>query len=144
MDIPLPDDWRPVWEAACAARGRAYAPYSRFTVGAALRLRHHPEPIGGCNVENASYGSTLCAERNAVFRAVAQAGARPGDFAYLVLVTGTDKPTVPCANCLQVLAEFCPPDFPLILSNLRGDADAVPLGALLPRPFNHFSLDAHV
>ena len=104
-------------------------------------MRTSLDPISGCNVENASYGSTLCAERNAIFRAVAERGARPGDFAYIVLVTDTEELTVPCANCLQVMAEFCPPEFPIILSNLEGRAEAVPLGALLPRPFTNFKPD---
>lgn len=137
----LPADWKSVWAAACAARDNAYVPYSRFKVGAAFSLRNSPYPISGCNVENASYGSTLCAERNAVFRAVAERGVRPGDFDFLVLVTDTDDLTVPCANCLQVLAEFCPPEFPIILSNMQGRADALPLGALLPRPFTRFQPD---
>jgi homotetrameric cytidine deaminase len=141
--MDLPEDWKPVWEAARAARQRAHAPYSRFQVGAALRMHGVSDPIPGCNVENASYGGTVCAERNAVFTAVGRHGARPGDFTYLVLVTDTPEPTVPCAFCLQVLAEFCPPPFPIFLGNLQGITEATRLGALLPRPFLSFSPDPH-
>ncbi len=119
------------WELACEARRHSYSPYSRFAVGAALKVRQAGTVLG-CNVENASYGGTVCAERTAVFTAVAQ-GYR--DFEHLVVVTETSPASPPCAFCLGVLAEFCSPDFPIYLANLNGIERSLTLGELLPYPF---------
>lgn len=119
------------WELACSARKNSYSPYSHFAVGAALKLRQG-STVTGCNVENASYGGTVCAERTAVFSAVSH-GYR--DFEYLVVVTETSPPSPPCAFCLGVLAEFCPPEFPIYLANLKGVERSLTLGELLPYPF---------
>lgn len=106
-------------DAAMAARVNAYAPYSGFKVGAALK-GESGRIYTGCNVENSSYSMTICAERNAVFQAVA-AGER--HFRTIAIVGGrTDdeaesKPCVPCGACLQVLAEFCGGDFPVLLAD---------------------------
>jgi cytidine deaminase len=116
--------------AARLARRRAYAPYSRFKVGAAVRAggRVH----AGANLENASYGLTVCAERNAVAAAVA-AGARRLEA--LAVASGTRPPTPPCGACLQVLSEFAGPSLPVLLVGAGGAALATTLGALLPRGF---------
>jgi cytidine deaminase len=117
--------------AARAARKRAYAPYSKFQVGAAVvdeRGRVHV----GCNVENASYGLTICAERNAVAAAVA-AGARA--VRGVAVVTPTEPPGTPCGACRQVLAELARPDAPVFLAGPTGDAETTTVGALLPRGF---------
>ncbi|MFY3742909.1 cytidine deaminase [Anaeromyxobacter sp. Red801] len=116
--------------AARAARARAYAPYSRFKVGAAVRAGETVH--AGCNVENASYGLTVCAERAAVAAAVA-AGARRLDA--VVVASGTSPPTPPCGACLQTLAEFGGPDLPVVLAGARGARVETTLGALLPSAF---------
>lgn len=116
--------------AARAARRRAYAPYSRFQVGAALRAGGRVFP--GCNVENASYGLTVCAERNAVGAMVA-AGARRIEA--VAVASATVPPTPPCGMCLQTLAEFAGPDLPVTLAGGRGARVETTLGALLPQAF---------
>jgi cytidine deaminase len=117
--------------AARAVRGGAYAPYSRFRVGAAVRAgdRIH----AGCNVENASYGLTICAERAAVAAAVA-AGARRLEA--VAVASGTSPPTPPCGMCLQTLAEFAGPALPVLLAGARGKVIRTTLGELLPRGFS--------
>lgn len=101
-------DWSALYEEALAVQARAYAPYSRFQVGAAL-LGADGNLYRGCNVENVSYGLALCAERNAVAQAVA---AGTLSFVALVVVTPADRPVAPCGMCRQVLAEFAP-SFPI-------------------------------
>lgn len=116
--------------AARAARRRAYAPYSRFQVGAAVRAGGRV--FAGCNVENASYGLTVCAERNAVGAMVA-AGARRLEA--VAVASATTPPTPPCGMCLQTLAEFAGPDLPVSLAGARGARVETTLGALLPQAF---------
>jgi cytidine deaminase len=117
--------------AARRARAKAHAPYSRFQVGAAVLAGGAVH--AGCNVENASYGLTVCAERNAVAAAVL-AGARRLEA--VVVVSGTSPPTPPCGMCLQTLAEFGVASLPVILVGTRGARDQTTLGALLPRAFS--------
>jgi cytidine deaminase len=116
--------------AARAARRRAYAPYSRFRVGAAILAGG--ERFAGVNVENASYGLTVCAERVAVGAAVA-AGARRIDA--IAIASGTREPTPPCGACLQVLAEFGGPELPVVLAGAGGRVVETTLGELMPRAF---------
>ena len=102
MSMPAESQWRALAQAARAASRLAHCPYSRFPVGAAV-LSGDGAISGGCNVENASYGLTVCAERNAVSRAVAE-GARSIDA--VVVYTPTAEPVTPCGACRQVIAEF--------------------------------------
>ena len=113
--------------AAIAARLRAYAPYSQFQVGAAL-LAADGRIFTGCNVENLSYGLTICAERNALFAAVA-AGVR--EFTAIAIVADTREPISPCGACRQVMAEFG--DFAIVSSNLEGRTFESTVATLLPR-----------
>jgi homotetrameric cytidine deaminase len=124
------------FERAVATRENAYTPYSNFQVGAAVHVIDTGETISACNVENVSYGATVCAERNAIFAVVARYGTVNID--HLVLVTDDDPPAVPCALCLQVLQEFCPQDLPIHIATLDGIQETVTLGELLPHPFKEF------
>lgn len=118
--------------SAVQARSFAYAPYSGFQVGAAL-IAEDGSVYTGCNVENASYGATICAERGAVMAAHAEGKRR---FQGIVVVSSADPPSVPCALCLQVLAEFCTLDFPVYTANPKEIVHEITLGELLPHPFN--------
>jgi len=123
--------WEPLLGAAWQAWERAYAPYSGFRVGAAL-LRSDHAIVAGCNVENAAYPMTQCAERTAVCAAVCQ-GMAPGELAALVVVTEGPVPTPPCGACRQVLAEFAE-DLPILLAN-RSERSLCDIRELLPRAF---------
>lgn len=116
-------------DAASAVRTNARAPYSKFAVGAAV-IDSEDRVFVGCNVENASYGLSVCAERHAVAAAVS-AGA--GGIVALAVVTDTKPPATPCGACRQVLAEFG--DFPVILANVAGERVVTNVGALLPDAF---------
>ena len=117
------------------ARERAYAPYSGFTVGAALLCRDG-RVFEGCNVENASFTPTCCAERVAIFSAIA-AGEK--DFSAIAVAGGKGEKSaplcMPCGVCRQVMSEFCGEDFPVILEEEGGVPRVMPLGELLPHRF---------
>jgi cytidine deaminase len=118
-------------DAALAARANAFAPYSKFQVGAALEDssgRIHT----GCNVENATYGLTMCAERVAVFKAISE-GARK--FRRVAVAADTDVLTPPCGACRQILWEFCG-DIEIVLANPRGKTETYRLKDLFPKPFD--------
>ena len=117
--------------AALAARENAHAPYSKFRVGAAL------EDAGGrvhtgCNIENSTYGLTLCAERVAVFKAISE-GAR--EFRRIAIAADAEMLTPPCGACRQILWEFCG-DIEIVLVNLRGKSEVLRLKELFPRAFD--------
>jgi cytidine deaminase len=118
-------------EAARAARERAIAPYSTFKVGAAV-LTKSGRIYGGCNVENASYGLTVCAERVALLKALSE-GER--EFALVAVVADTEQPTPPCGPCRQLLWEYCG-DIPVVMANLTGVAARHQMRDLLPLPFD--------
>jgi cytidine deaminase len=133
---PLPPrELRELVRQARGARRRAHAPYSRFKVGAALRTRAGAI-VTGCNVENASYGLTLCAERVAVFKAISE-GLRLFDA--VAVVADAERVAAPCGPCRQILWEFCG-DIWVHMENLAGRSRTVRLAELLPMPFDRRNL----
>jgi cytidine deaminase len=121
-------DFSELIEQARAVREKAYAPYSKFAVGAAI-LSSTGRVFTGCNVENLSFGLTTCAERNAVFAAIS-AGERK--FAKLAIVSDSQTPVSPCGACRQVLAEFGL-ELEICSANLQGELFNARLSELLPR-----------
>jgi cytidine deaminase len=117
---------------AMSAREMAYVPYSTFKVGAAL-LAKDGTVYKGCNIENAGYSMTNCAERTAFFKAVSE-GVR--GFVKLAVVADTEGPVSPCGACRQVISEFCDPDMEVILTNLKGDTQVTTVADLLPGAFS--------
>lgn len=124
------ETWKRLADEALAARKAAHAPYSQFQVGAAL-LTDGGEVFSGCNVENASFGLSLCAERNALTTAVA-AGHR--GFVAMAIASEVSPPAPPCGMCLQFMAEFCV-DLPLLLVAPGGERRETQLLALMTQPF---------
>ncbi len=118
-------------QAALAARNNAHAPFSKFLVGAALQ-DETGRIFTGCNVENATYGLTVCAERVAVFKAISE-GARK--FTAVAVAADTEVLTPPCGACRQILWEFCG-DIEVTLANLHGKNEILHLKDLFPRPFD--------
>ncbi len=118
-------------KASITAMEKAYVPYSKFPVGAAL-LTKSGEVILGCNIENASFGLTNCAERTAVFKAVSE-GIK--DFTAIAIAGDTVGPISPCGACRQVLVEFCEPNMPVYLTNLKGNVTETTVSELLPGAF---------
>ena len=127
MDLEHPE----LIQKARDARSFAVANFSNFSVGAAVETQDG-RIFTGCNIENATYGLTICAERVAVFKALSE-GCR--EFTRIAVVTDTGKLTPPCGACRQVLWEFCG-DIDIILSDLNGKTESVKLGELFPRPFD--------
>lgn len=125
--------WAELVDAARAVRVRSHSPYSRFAVGAAL-LGVSGRVYAGTNVENASFGLSICAERAAVCRAVAE-GER--EFVAIAVVTGDARPTPPCGACRQVLQEFAP-GLTILLAGAGGPVEEWTLADLLPHAFTTF------
>ena len=119
--------------AAREARESSYAPYSRFRVGAAL-LTKDARVFTGCNVENASYGLSNCAERTVFYSAIA-AGYRPGDFTHLVVIGDTDGPIAPCGACRQIMIELGGAQLIVVQTNLHGAVTKTTAAVLLPEAF---------
>lgn len=128
-------DYDVLISVAKQARENAHAKFSNFKVGAAL---HTPSGkiFGGCNVENATYGLTICAERVAIFKAISEGERR---FDAIAVVTDTDTLTPPCGACRQLIWEFCG-DVPVILSNLKGKTETISMRTLFPKPFDSSNL----
>ncbi|EFV75279.1 cytidine deaminase [Cytobacillus oceanisediminis] len=125
-------------ESARSMRERAYAPYSKFPVGAALLLKDGTV-INGVNVENVSFGATNCAERTAIFTAIAN-GYKKGDFQAIAVAGDTADFLPPCSICRQVLAEFCLPDMPVYLTNEKKEILELTLKDLLPYAFTDLEM----
>ena len=122
-------------QAALAARQNAHAPYSHFQVGAAIEDAQG-QIHTGCNIENATYGLTVCAERIAVWKAMSE-GAR--QFRRVAIATDASSLTPPCGACRQILWEFCG-DIEVVLVNPRGASESLRLKDLFPKPFDATSL----
>lgn len=117
--------------AAADVREKAYAPYSNFKVGAAVET-DEGNIYTGCNVESASYGLTVCAERVAIWKGISRGEKR---FGRIAVVVDTEELTPPCGVCRQIIWEFCG-DVPVILSNLNGKSEIISMSELLPRAFD--------
>lgn len=123
-------DWKPLLDAAFAVRERAHAPYSGFRVGAAL-LCEDGSIVAGCNVENRTYGLTICAERNAIVAAVAAGHRR---FRAVAVVADSDPLAPPCGMCRESLQEFCE-ELPILLASPSGAQRETTLRKIFPEPF---------
>ena len=128
---PIP--WKKLFGLARTVRLRAYVPYSKFRVGAAV-LTADGSLFGGCNVENSSYGVSSCAERNALCAAISALGAQR--IAALAIVTQTEQPCPPCGMCRQMLAEFASAALPVRSRTLKGRQASYRLQQLLPSAFS--------
>lgn len=118
-------------QLAKEARQQAYVPYSKFPVGAAI-ITKDGKVYQGCNIENASFGLTNCAERTAIFKAVSEGETA---FEAIAVIADTVGPVSPCGACRQVMVEFCEPTMPVYLTNLNGDVQQTTVGELLPGAF---------
>ena len=125
-------------DEARAARELAYAPYSNFKVGAAIECTDG-RIFRGCNIENASYGLCNCAERTAMFSAIAH-GYLPGDFTALAVIGDTEGPIAPCGACRQVVLELGGNELPVVLTNLKGDILETTAAGQLPNAFGGWDL----
>ena len=127
---------RKLHQLATKVRARAYAPYSNFQVGAALATEDGKVFVG-CNVENASFGGAVCAERTAILKAVSE-GERK--FSAIVVITDSSTPAMPCALCLQTMAEFFAPKTQILIANLEDIVAKFQFSDLLPFPFGPLQL----
>jgi len=130
VNLKSKSDLERLLQAAGEARTRAHAPYSKFRVGAAI-LAENGTVFSGCNIENSSYGLTMCAERVALFKAVSEGSV---SFDAIALVTDTDEPVMPCGACRQALAEFNP-EMTVVSGTIKGKSVSRRLSELLPEPF---------
>jgi cytidine deaminase len=117
---------------AVKAREFAYVPYSKFKVGAAL-ITKDGQIFHGCNIENAAYSVTNCAERTALFKAYSEGVTK---FETLVVTADTEGPVAPCGACRQVISELCDPEMEVILTNIKGDIQRTTVKDLLPGAFS--------
>jgi len=125
-------------ESAREIKAKAYIPYSKFPVGAALLLKDG-QVINGVNVENVSFGATNCAERTAIYTAITN-GYKKGDFQAIAIAGDTEDFLPPCSICRQVLAEFCSPEMPVYLTNDKKEILELTLRDLLPYAFTDLEM----
>ncbi|WP_449622720.1 cytidine deaminase [Robertmurraya sp. Marseille-Q9965] len=130
-------DIKQLIDKAVEARNNAYTPYSKFKVGAAVLTKNN-DVFQGCNIENASYGLTNCAERTAIFKAVSEG---ENMFNAIAIVGDTEGPISPCGACRQVIAEFCDENTKIILANLKGEYIETTITELLPGFFSSKDLE---
>lgn len=129
-------DVQTAYKKALEVREHAHAPYSQFLVGACFKVKNENKFVTGCNVENASFGGTVCAERIGIFKWVSER-KKNEELEFLVLVTDTENPmATPCGMCLQVMSEFVGADFPLYVANLKKIQDPIPFKEFLPNTFS--------
>ncbi len=125
-------------EKAKEARNASYSPYSNFKVGCAILMKNG-DYVLGCNVENSSYGLSICAERNAMFQMVSK-GYKKEDAVAICIIGATDTPISPCGACRQVMEELLPKNCRVILTNLKNDVKEMTIEELLPYSFSEDSL----
>ncbi|RTR30036.1 cytidine deaminase [Robertmurraya yapensis] len=130
-------DIKQLIDQAVEARNKAYTPYSKFNVGASVLTKNN-NVFQGCNIENASYGLTNCAERTAIFKAVSEG---ENAFEAIAIVGDTEGPISPCGACRQVMAEFCDENTKIILANLKGEYVETSITELLPGFFSSKDLN---
>mgnify|MGYP001167372103 CR=1 FL=1 len=128
----IPKELETLYQAAYQARLNSYSPYSGHKVGAAITTREG-KIFSGCNVENASYGATICAERGAIQSAISREGAL--EITSVMVVTDANPPWVPCGICRQILAEFSKKETAVYLANLEGEIRTLTFGELYPLSF---------
>ena len=129
----IPEHFNSLFDVAVQARDQAYAPYSDLKIGSAV-LGNNGEIYTGCNIENSSFGATICAERVAIFKAISDGAT---SISAIVLVTDHKSPIAPCGMCRQVLSEFAKNDhLPIYLTNLQKKMSLTTLGELLPHSFS--------
>lgn len=131
VTIQMKKELKSLIESAKNAREKAHAPYSKFKVGAAVKTKSD-KIYTGCNIENASYSLTVCAERVAIFKAISEGET---EFEQLAVVADTEKLTPPCGACRQIIWEFCG-DIPVTFANLHGETETFQMSELLPRAFD--------
>jgi len=126
----MKEEFKKLIKEAEKARKKAYTPYSKFQVGAAV-LCADGKMFSGCNIENASFGLTVCAERVAIYKAISEGSTK---FEAIAVIGDTNKPCSPCGACRQVISEFGE-DIPLIMANLKEDVKIIQIKELLPEAF---------
>lgn len=134
MSLEVSPEVQKAFEVAKKAQENSHSPYSRFAVGAAIKFKGDDTLYPGCNVENVSFGGTICAERSAIVSRVSQKGKGLVEFA--VVLANTENPTYPCALCLQVFAEFSDQDFPIYMGNPKGLTKMMTFREFLPHSFD--------